>query len=46
MERTDREGMTTFLEEQEGSSNPQEFPHSIGLSGNQRSLDWQGQLDA
>jgi hypothetical protein len=20
--------------------------HSIGLSGNQRSLDWQGQLDA
>jgi integrase/recombinase XerD len=21
-------------------------PHSIGLSGNQKSLDWQGQLDA
>jgi hypothetical protein len=22
------------------------LPHSIGLSGNQKSLDWQGQLDA
>jgi putative transposase len=22
------------------------FSHSIGLSGNQKSLDWQGQLDA
>jgi hypothetical protein len=22
------------------------IPHSIGFSGNQKSLDWQGQLDA
>jgi hypothetical protein len=24
----------------------QAFPHSIGFCGNQKSLDWQGQLDA
>jgi len=29
-----------------GARIEEKIPHSLGLSGNQRSLDWQGLLDA